>query len=346
MIEYKIGDILTEDSEALVNAINCVGVMGRGIALQFKRRFPDNFKAYRTECTRGRMKPGSVFVYDTGKMHPPRYIINFPTKRHWRGKSRMADIESGLASLADAIRSHRIHSIAIPPLGSGLGGLVWSEVRARMQSVLGELDDVKVVIFEPGDGPADTRANRSTDVPAMTPGRATLVRLMDTYLRGCLDPFVTLLEVHKLMYFMQKAGEKLRLRYAKGPYGPYAENLRHLLRKINGHFVSGYTAGDDTPGKHLELVVGAIEEADHCLDAHPETLRRLNKVQKLVEGFESAYGLELLATVHWIVTQEKAKTLPDVVDHTYAWNVRKKQFSPRQIKIAYETLAAQGWGVR
>lgn len=343
MIEYKIGDILTDDSEALVNTVNCVGVMGRGIALQFKRRFPNNFKAYKTECARGRMKPGRVFVYDTGKMHPPRYIINFPTKRHWRGKSRMADIESGLASLVDAIRSHQIHSIAIPPLGSGLGGLVWPEVRARMKSVLGELDDVKVIIFEPGGGPAETRINRSTDVPAMTPGRATLVRLMDTYLRGCLDPFVTLLEVHKLMYFMQEAGEQLRLRYAKGHYGPYAENLRHLLHKINGHFISGYTSGDDTPGIHLELVIGAIEDATHCTEAHPDTRRRLNKVQQLVDGFESAYGLELLATVHWVVTQEKAQALPDVVDHTYAWNDRKKQFSPRQIKIAYETLAGEGW---
>ena len=346
MIEYKIGDILTEDSEALVNTVNCVGVMGRGIALQFKRRFPDNFRAYKTECERGRMKPGRVFVYDTGKMLPPRYIINFPTKRHWRSKSRMADIESGLVSLADAIRTHRIHSIAIPPLGSGLGGLVWPEVRARMKSVLGELDDVKVVIFEPGGGPSDTRVNRSTDVPAMTPGRATLVRLMDTYLRGCLDPFVTLLEVHKLMYFMQESGEQLRLRYAKGHYGPYAENLRHLLRRVNGHFISGYTPGDDTPGKHLELVVGAIENATHCLDANADTRRRLNKVQQLVEGFESAYGLELLATVHWVVTREKAQALPDVVDRTYAWNDRKKQFSPRQIKIAYETLAGEGWVVQ
>ena len=152
MIEYKIGDILTEDSEALVNTVNCVGVMGRGVALQFKRRFPDNFKAYATECKQGRMKPGCVFVYDTGNMHPPRYIINFPTKRHWRGKSRMEDIESGLESLANSIRSHRIRSIAIPPLGSGLGGLEWAEVRARMEAELQELYGVEIVIFEPGGG--------------------------------------------------------------------------------------------------------------------------------------------------------------------------------------------------
>ena len=167
MIEYKIGDIFTEDSEALVNTVNCVGVMGRGIALQFKRRFPDNFKAYKTECQQGRMKPGCVFVYETGKMHPPGYIINFPTKRHWRGKSRMEDIEAGLESLANSIRSNGIRSIAIPPLGSGLGGLKWAEVRARMEAALQELYGVEIVIFEPGGGPADTGVNRYTCGPGL-----------------------------------------------------------------------------------------------------------------------------------------------------------------------------------
>ena len=167
MIEYKIGDIFTEDSEALVNTVNCVGVMGRGIALQFKRRFPANFKAYKTECQQDRMKPGCVFVYETGKMHPPRYIINFPTKRHWRGKSRMEDIESGLESLANSIRSNGIRSIAIPPLGSGLGGLNWAEVRDRMEAALQELYGVEIVIFEPGGGPADARVNRYTCGPGL-----------------------------------------------------------------------------------------------------------------------------------------------------------------------------------
>ena len=343
MIEYKTGDIFTEDTEALVNTVNCVGVMGRGIALQFKRRFPENFKAYKTECEQDKMKPGRVFVYETRKTFPPRYIINFPTKRHWRAKSRMEDIESGLESLANSIRSRRIRSIAIPALGSGLGGVEWKEVRARMDAALQELEEVKVIIFKPGGGPADTRVNPSTDAPAMTPGRASLVGLMDIYLRGLLDPFVTLLEVHKLMYFMQEAGERLRLSYVKGLYGPYASNLRHVLLKVEGHYVSGYTGGDDTPGIHFELVAGAIEDATRYLDGYPATQQRFNKVRQLVEGFESSYGLELLATVHWVVTREEAQTLADVIERTYAWNDRKEQFTQRQIKIAYETLADQGW---
>ena len=165
MIEYKTGDILKEEAEALVNAVNCVGVMGRGIALQFKRAFPENFKAYAARCRRSAMQPGRVFVFETCQLTNPRYIINFPTKRHWRGKSRIEDIESGSAALAEEIRSRNIRSIAIPPLGSGLGGLKWPEVRVRLRAALKEFEDVKIIIFEPGGGLADERANRSSDVP-------------------------------------------------------------------------------------------------------------------------------------------------------------------------------------
>ena len=159
MIEFKTGDIFTEDAEALVNTVNCVGVMGRGIALQFKRAFPENFKAYAARCKRNEIQPGKVFIFETGEMISPRFIVNFPTKRHWRGKSRLADIESGLGSLADEIRSRGIRSIAIPALGGGLGGLNWSDVRSCMQEALSELDDVRIVIFEPGGGPAGSRGN-------------------------------------------------------------------------------------------------------------------------------------------------------------------------------------------
>ena len=148
MIEYKTGDILTEGAEALVNTVNCVGVMGRGLALQFKKAFPDNFDAYAAACRQGTVQPGRLFVFETGWMYP-RYIINFPTKRHWRDKSRMEDIEAGLATLTREIRERNIGSIALSPLGSGLGGLDWAAVRPRIEASLGELDDLKVVVFEP-----------------------------------------------------------------------------------------------------------------------------------------------------------------------------------------------------
>lgn len=343
MIEYKTGDILSEEAEALVNSVNCVGVMGRGIALQFKKAFPENYNAYHARCKHNKMQPGRVFVFETGETVPPRYIINFPTKRHWRGKSRIEDIEAGLASLTEEIRSHRIRSIAIPPLGSGLGGLHWPEVRTRLEAALKALEDVKVVIFEPGGGPSDDRTNRSSDVPNMTAARAALVGLMDRYLLALLDPFVTLLEVHKLMYFMQEAGERLQLNYRKAPYGPYAENLRHLLHTIDGHFIAGYADGGDAPDKQLELVPGAVEDANAFLAHHPETHRRFKQVVDLIEGFESSFGLELLSTVHWVASKEQAKTVDAMAQRTYAWNERKKQFSRRQIDLAADVLSQKKW---
>jgi O-acetyl-ADP-ribose deacetylase (regulator of RNase III) len=150
MIEYKRGDLLAEDAEALVNAVNCVGVMGRGIALQFKRAWPENFKAYAAACQDHEVRPGQMFVFETGRPANPRYVINFPTKRHWRGKSRIEDVEAGLQALVAEIRQRGIRSIAVPALGAGLGGLDWTEVRARMERALGELAEVKVVVFEPG----------------------------------------------------------------------------------------------------------------------------------------------------------------------------------------------------
>lgn len=343
MLRYVRGDILDADAEALVNTVNCVGVMGRGIALRFKEAFPDNFKAYAAACRRGEVQPGRLFVFDTGRLTVPRYIINFPTKRHWRGKSRIEDIEAGLAALVEEIRSRNIRSIAIPPLGSGLGGLDWTEVRRRIERALADLRGVEVTVFEPGYGVADSRANRSTPVPRMTAGRAALVGLMSRYLAALLDPTITLLEVHKLMYFLQAAGEPLRLRYVKAPYGPYAENLRHVLRAIDGHLIAGYADGGDAPDKPLRLVPGAVRDAETCLASHKATLERFERVVRLVEGFETPLGLELLATVHWVVVKEGARELKDIAERVQAWNQRKRQFTPAQIELAAQRLREQGW---
>lgn len=343
MIEYKTGDILTEETEALVNTVNCVGIMGRGIALQFKNIFPENFKFYANACQQNEVKPGRMLVFETGRLTYPRYIINFPTKRHWKSKSRIEDIEAGLIALTEEVRSRNIRSIALPPLGSGLGGLDWDEVRPRIEAVLKNLSDRKIIIFEPSYEVSDTKSNHSRNVPKMTPGRAALVGLIDRYLRGLLDPFVTLLEVHKLMYFMQSAGEELNLRYAKGLYGPYAENLRHVLKAIEGHLLSGYTDGGDAPDKQLKLVPGALEETNAFLEDKSATKERFERVSDLVDGFETQFGLELLSTVHWIICKDQVQSVNDVVVQTYAWNKRKKQFSPRQIELALDVLQQKKW---
>lgn len=342
MINFTYGNILTADVEALVNTVNCVGIMGRGVALQFKKAFPANFKAYAAACKRDEVQPGRMFVFERGQLSNPRYVINFPTKRHWRGASRLADIESGLQALAREIQSRSIRSIALPPLGSGLGGLNWNDVRVLIEQYLGPLSSVAITVFEP-IGEHESGVIKNTKVPKMTAGRAALVGLMDQYLGGLLDPFVTLLEVHKLMYFMQEAGEPLRLRYVKAPYGPYAENLRHVLSEVEGHLTSGYADGGDAPDKPLSLVPGAVDEASGFLKDHPKTMARFARVASLVQGFETPFGLELLATVHWIGARDGSTTPDDVVRRTYAWGERKRQFSQRQIQLALDVLTKQGW---
>ena len=343
MIRFKTGDILTEDAEALVNTVNCVGVMGRGIALQFKKAYPENFRLYAAACKRGEIRPGQMYVFETRRLTNPRYIVNFPTKRHWRGNSRIEDIEAGLKDLVKVIRVRDIHSIAVPPLGSGLGGLKWTTVRTRIEKALRGFNNLQVAVFEPCGAPETEAMARSREVPKMTAERAAMVGLMYRYLNGLLDPFVTLLEVHKLMYFMQVSGQPLKLRYNKAIYGPYAENLRHVLNAVEGHFISGYGDGGDAPDKLLELVPGAVEDATTVLQRSPKTRERFDRVTELVDGFESAFGLELLSTVHWVIEHDSPASQDDLVALTYAWNDRKRRFSPRQIGLATDVLTGKGW---
>lgn len=342
MIEFTTGNILEANADALVNTVNCVGVMGRGIALQFKNTFPGNFKAYAAACERHEVQPGKMFVYETGKL-TPRYIINFPTKRHWRGKSRLEDIETGLVDLVRVLTDFKIGSIAIPPLGSGLGGLDWQDVCPRIVAALEGVHNVAVTIYNPSGAPDSAALARNRTVPNMSPGRAALVVLLQRYLNGLMDPFVTLLEAHKLMFFMQEAGENLRLKYRKANYGPYAENLRHVLRSIEGHLVSGYSDGGDDPTKRLSLVPGAFEDADRFLVGQEDTKRRFDRVAKLVDGFETPYGLELLSTTYWVAKNEHAQNLSDVLAGIYDWNDRKRRFTPEQIALALRVLSERGW---
>lgn len=336
MMEYKTGNLLREGAEAFVNTVNCVGVMGRGIALQFKKMFPSNFKAYLQACRKEQVQPGKMFVYKNEAIVCPKYIINFPTKRHWKGLSLIEDIESGLEDLAKVIKELNISSIAIPPLGSGLGGLDWNAVKAKIEHSLQNLPNTRIIIFEPQK--ISEKTVLAKQVLPMTAGRASLIELMHRYLNGFLDPFITLLEIHKLMYFLQEYGEVLSLKYNKASYGPYAENLRHVLNAMEGYYISGYEDGGDNPEKQIQLVPGAYRDANKFLTSHTQTKERLEKVANLIEGFESPFGLELLSTVHWVAKKENANSLDDILRKIYSWNDRKKQFSRYQVEIAFKVL--------
>lgn len=343
MLRYTSGDLLKDSAEAIVNTVNCVGVMGRGIALQFKKTFPTNFAAYKQACNAEQVKPGQMFVTETGQLTNPRYIINFPTKRHWRQKSRMEDVESGLQALRETIKQYNIQSIAIPPLGCGLGGLNWPDVKARIEAALADCHNTEIRVYEPKGAPQAAAMKPAPRSPKMTPGRAALLHLMKGYHRYAFDASVTLLAVHKLLYFLQLAGEPLRLEFAKHKYGPYSVNLSKVLNAIEGHFISGYGDGGDQPTKPLDILPKAADHVLPVLQKHPSTMAHTQRVLNLIEGFESDFGLELLATVCWTVDEHKPNSLGELVEQVHAWNVRKRAFEPRQIRTAFLQLQKHGF---
>ncbi len=347
MLKTVRGNLLDSDVEALVNTVNTVGIMGKGIALQFKRSFPENFAAYERACKSGLLQPGRVFTFVTDTLHNPRYIINFPTKRHWRGRSRIEDIRSGLLALVEEIRRRGIRSIALPPLGCGNGGLDWAEVFPLIQGALAQLPDVEALVFEPIGAPAAAEMTTRTTRPEMTPGRAVVLELIHRYLATNYLCRLSLLEVQKLAYFMQCAGQSLNLEFRRGPYGPYSDKLRHVFNRIEGHFVVGFGDGDNKPDTRISPLPAALQQAEELLTLHGDVKARFDRVSTLIEGFETPYGMELLSSVHWIVTQENmaARTDPEAaIKGVHAWSSRKRRmFNDEHIRIAFDQLNERGW---
>jgi len=342
MVKFTSGDLLHANVEALVNTVNTVGVMGKGIALQFKQAFPANFAAYEKAAKREEIIPGKVHIFETGQFTNPRYILNFPTKRHWRGKARIEDIEVGLRDLIRIIREKQIQSIAIPPLGCGFGGLDWNEVRPLILSALEDVPEVEAWVYAPEGSPSAEKMQIGTSRPGLTVGRAALVGLIDQY--AIPGYRLTQIEIQKLAYFLQAAGEPLRLDYAKNQFGPYAEKLHFVIQRLNGHYLSGY--GDRTNASNIYLLPNAKEEAAAYLQDYPETQNHLDRVSELIHGFETPYGMELLATVHWLA-QENPAVKNDYIEAVHgfeSWNQRKREhFKPEHIKTAWERLKQQGW---
>jgi O-acetyl-ADP-ribose deacetylase (regulator of RNase III) len=357
MVSEEQGNLLDATADALVNTVNTVGVMGKGIALQFKQAYPANFHAYEAACRRGEVRLGSMFTYETGLLDSPRYIINFPTKGHWRARSKLSDIKTGLADLRRVIRDRDIRSIAIPPLGCGNGGLDWQDVRPLISEALDDLEGVHVVVFPPEGAPPAESMKVRTERPSMTASRAALLALVGRYVRlshleaSTATEGASLLEIQKLMYFIQEAGQALRLNYVKARYGPYADNLNHALQPLEGHYLRGY--GDRTQEvlklSPIVLMPDAEAEAQRWLGAQHDdaTASRINAVLELVEGFASAYGLELLATVHWAAVHEQGSREANPVVLTeliHKWSERKgRLFTEAHIRTAAHHLSRLRW---
>jgi O-acetyl-ADP-ribose deacetylase (regulator of RNase III) len=343
MLTLTRGNLLEADAEVLVNTVNCDGFMGKGIALQFRKAFPENCRAYERACRSGEVRPGRMFVFATGTVTNPKYIVNFPTKRHWRERSRLADIDAGLRALVNDLRRLRVASAAVPPLGCGLGGLDWRQVRPMIEQAMAQLPDVQVMLFEPAGAPAAAAILVRTKRPRLTCARALFIRLVAQYSE--LAYRLTLLEIQKLAYFLQESGEPLRLSYQAGLYGPYAHNLNKVLEAMEGHYIRGY--GDtQKPDVEIELLPGAADEAERFLAGHDASRVRLARVADTINGFETPYGLELLSSVHWVARHARpaAANVDEAVNAVHCWNARKQRtFRAEHIRTAWDRLAEAGW---
>ncbi len=341
MITDTDGDLFDDGADALVNGVNIGGVMGRSLAGRFKRRFPEMFREYERMARRGELQMGRVHVWPTGE-EVPRFVVNVPTKRHWRSKVRLADVEQGLADLVRAVTEHGITSVAVPALGCGSGGLEWSEVRPLVEAAFAPVPAVDVRVYAPH--------HRATPAPdgdprraVMTPGRTALVAVVHRY--AAVTAQVTVLEVEKLAYFLQEAGQDLRLAYDDSSSGPVTDDLRHVLAPLEGSVLTGYDDGTDRAAV-VELRPGVGEEAAMAIAATLTLAARIDRVLALARGFESPYGLELLATLHWAATRdERAAGDPERAAALVVGERERaaRMFVEAHVAAAAAHLTAEGW---
>jgi O-acetyl-ADP-ribose deacetylase (regulator of RNase III) len=339
MIRYTAGDLFDARTEAIVNTVNTIGVMGKGIALQFKQRFPENYEAYRNACEHNDLKVGQLLITQSSSLFF-RYIVNFPTKTHWKYPSKYEYIENGLRELRAKIAELNIKSIAIPPLGAGNGKLDWDRVKPIIERYLSDLNEVEVVVYEP-QAIFEARDARPTTTAKLTPIRAMLLSLFYRYER--VDGSLNLLVTQKIAYFLQRFGEPLRLEYTKGWYGPYATNLNKVLQAINGTYIQ-YEAQYDKPATKVNICDGKLMDIQQELGKlTDEQAARCKALEGFMEGFETPFSLELLATVDWILLQQPNLKPAEVHGEIGHWTKRKSELiKPHHVAVAYNHLMQYG----
>lgn len=349
MIRYTTGNLLDAPVEALVNTVNTVGVMGKGIALMFKERFPDNMARYTAACKQGDVVTGKMFITETSALLGPRWIINFPTKQHWRSPSQMAWIQDGLKNLRHWLVQNHVKSIAIPPLGAGNGGLPWPEVKQAIEEALGDLD-IEILLFEPSNQYQNVA--KRTGVEHLTPARALIAELVRRY--WFLGMECSLLEIQKLAWFLERfirqtaPQDPLQLHFTAHHYGPYANNLTHLLNAMDGSYLK---SDKRIPDSKPFDVIWFNDDKKQLLTTYLHTeaqdyLPALEQAAALIDGFESPYGMELLATVDWMVNQEGCEPTVEALRESLIrwpkggkWAQRKARlFDDKSLRIALTRL--------
>lgn len=351
MIQFTTGNLLESSAEALVNTVNTVGVMGKGIALMFKERFPENTKLYAQACKDQKVHTGQMFVTETNELLGPKWIINFPTKQHWRAPSKLEWITEGLQDLKRFLIANKVRSVAIPPLGAGNGGLNWHEVKPLIVEALSDLDGVDVIIYEPTSRYQNVA--KKEGVKQLTPERAMIAELIRQY--SILGLECSLLEVQKLAWFLERAVDKqklpnrLKFNFEAHYYGPYSNNLSHLLNRLDGtYLLSEKRIPDAKPTDTVDFNNKKAANVSLFLKTEAkEYLPALQDAVNTIEGFESPFGMELLATVDWLLTKENCEPTVSAIKTKIAnwaagpkWAERKLQmFNEKSLQLALDRLA-------
>ena len=346
-MKFVQGNLLDADVEAVVNTVNTVGVMGKGIALMFKERFGQNYLKYSAASKAGEVVVGRMFVTENLALEGPRWIINFPTKKHWRNPTQIEWVDEGLKDLRQVILDKAIHSIAIPPLGCGNGGLDWHDVRPLIESRLASLTGVEIVVYEPTEKYQNIA--KRTGVEKLTPARALVAEMVRRY--WILGIECTLLEVQKIGWFLERTIESmsvenpLKLNFAADRYGPYSDRLRHLLDGLDGSYLHcDKRLGDAGPTDTIWFDEGRRSYVSAYLQQQDARILNeiLTKTTEAIDGFESPLGMELLSTVDWLLTNENAEpTVEGIRSGLSSWPAgvqagerKNKMFDDRMIELA------------
>ncbi len=345
-MNYLKGNLLESHTQALVNTVNTVGVMGKGIALQFKEAFPNNYKIYAAACKRKALQPGKLLVVKEQTLEGEKIIINFPTKTEWYLKSKYEYIEEGLKELAKVIEGYNIKSIAVPPLGCGNGGLKWDKVKALMEKYLGNISTTEILIYEPSEAVKEILKKQETNKEIkLTPARAMLLYAM--YYYESTGETCSLFVANKLAYFLQRLGEKSmnKMKFQASHYGPYAVQVEHMLHSINGKYLKGLEQMNAKPFEPLELQYDKAKEVSEYIrkDLTDEHKMRIKNLVSLIDGFQSALSLEILATVDFIKKDSPGINQEDIMKAISNWSDRKRKlFRDKYISIAINHLNNYG----
>lgn len=340
MIKVFEGDMMQSGAEALVNTVNTVGVMGKGIALQFKEAFPSNNKIYIDACKNKELEPGKLLaVWDENLQLGRKLIINFPTKVHWRYPSKYRYIEKGLVALRELLQKEKIKSIAIPPLGSGNGGLDWNKVKPMIEQALNGLD-AEIMIYEPNAAiKAILQKQEVKKEIKLTPARASLLYALFAF--ESMGEYSSLFAANKLAYFLQRKGQKLNLDFKPHYYGPYAIGVEKVLYHLNGVYLKGMEQGNIKPFEPLQLNYEKWNDIKQYVNQELsyEDAQRIKSLIQFLAGFTSELSLEVLATVDYIITKNPQYSVDDIMKAIANWNMRKKElFKNEYVQAAYDYL--------